>query len=275
MLTGRDLIADIDAYQPRRGEFALWWLGQHGFVLKLGRTVFYIDAYLTPDPRRLVPPLLRPEEVANADFILGTHDHGDHIDRPAWPALAAASPNAKFMVPLLLRSRLCSELGLPPARVIGLDDQRTFSRGNLRLTGIAAAHEELAPDPANGCHPALGYVIAAGSATIYHAGDCCVYAELSTQLRRWDLDLMILPINGRDDVRRAAGIIGNMDAYEAAGLAGVVAPGCVVPSHYDMFADNPGDPQLFAGHLRERHPEQKFVLPEHGTRIVLACGGQR
>ncbi len=271
MLTGRDLIADIEACQPRHGEFAIWWLGQHGFVLKLGHTVFYIDAYLTPEPARLVPPLLQPAEVTNADFILGTHDHGDHIDRPAWPLLAAASPAAKFVVPLMLRSRLCAELGLPTARVVGLDEQRTFERSGVRITGVASAHEEIEQDETSAFHPAVGYVIEATGATVYHSGDCCVYDGLSAQLRRWELDLMLIPINGRDDERRAAGMLGNMDEAEAAALTAGVGPRCVIPAHYDMFANDGGDPQAFAAAVKQRAPEQKVVICKHGERVMLAC----
>ena len=101
-MTGMELIRDIDSCRLQPGQCALWWLGQHGFAVKLGGTVLYIDPLLSDLPGRRVPPLLGPSQVANARLVLGSHDHADHIDRPAWPALAAASPDARFVVPLLL-----------------------------------------------------------------------------------------------------------------------------------------------------------------------------
>ena len=37
-------IADIDRCTPAEGQCAFWWLGQQGFVVKLGETVCYLDA---------------------------------------------------------------------------------------------------------------------------------------------------------------------------------------------------------------------------------------
>src|SRR5512141_3409900 len=105
-LTGDKLVADIDRCKVKRGELAFWWLGQHSFVVKLGSTVIYLDPFLTDLKDRQVRPLLRPQQLTNAHWILGSHDHLDHIDRPVWPALAQASAEAYFVVPELLRTRL-------------------------------------------------------------------------------------------------------------------------------------------------------------------------
>ena len=49
---------------------------------------------------------------------------------------------------------------------------------------------------------------------------------------------MFLPINGRDAGRFRRNCLGNMTYQEAGDLAGELAPGWVVPCHYDMFAHN-------------------------------------
>ena len=38
-----------------------------------------------PSRFRNVPPLLDPADITNADWVLGTHDHGDHIDTRSLP----------------------------------------------------------------------------------------------------------------------------------------------------------------------------------------------
>ena len=185
MLTGKDLIDAIDCCPCRQGEAVLWWLGQHSFVLKLGATIVYLDPFLTPVAGRLVPPLLRPEDIVHADFILGSHDHADHIDREAWPALARRLRTAKFIVPEKIRSSLADDLDIPGERFIGLDDQESFEVPRPEVTGIAAAHEFLDRDPATGQYPYLGYVVEGNGCTVYHAGDCCLYEGLLTRLRQW------------------------------------------------------------------------------------------
>ena len=271
-MTGAELIGDIDSCRPGPGRCGLWWLGQHGFAVKLGGTVLYIDPFLSDLPGRQVPPLLSPAQVTNASLVLGSHDHADHIDRPAWPALAAASPGAVFVVPLLLRERIAAELGLPPDRVIGLDEGRQAEIAGVALTAVPAAHEFLDTDPATGLHPHLGFIVEGDGFRLYHAGDCCLYEGLHDKLRRRPLDLMILPISGRDARRLRANCIGNMTYQEAADLAGGLRPGTVVPAHYEMFAMNSADVGEFVEYMRVKYPHQRVVAPRHGERLVIgAC----
>ena len=81
---GLELINDIDKCILEKGNIAFWWLGQMGFAVKLGELVIYMDLFLSAHPGRNVPSLLKPQEITNADFIFGSHDHIDHIDRKVW-----------------------------------------------------------------------------------------------------------------------------------------------------------------------------------------------
>src|SRR5947207_12725733 len=98
--------------------------------------------------------------------------------------------------------------------------------------------------------PFLGYVVSAGGVRVYHAGDTVVFDGLVDRLRELRVDLALLPINGRDAEREAAGIVGNIDAREAAQLAEEIGADAAVPLHWDMFAWNPGDPAEFVGAAR-------------------------
>ena len=73
------LFSRLAQLTPPPGSFALIPLGQHSFLLKLGKVTLGLDLYLTPDPTRLVAPPFPPEEAVSLDLILGSHDHGDHI----------------------------------------------------------------------------------------------------------------------------------------------------------------------------------------------------
>lgn len=268
MLTGMDLVRDIDECHVPPRQLGIWWLGQHSFVVKAGATVIYLDPFLTPLPRRRVPPLLEPWQVQNAALICGSHDHVDHIDRDVWPGLAKASPVATFIVPDLLCEGLAKDLAVPRERFIGLDDGKTVRIGDVVIHGIAAAHEFFDQDPATERYPYLGYVIEANDCVIYHSGDCCIYEGLQTKLKKWDIDVAFLPINGRDAERLASGCIGNMTYQEAADLAGAIRPLVTIPAHYEMFANNSQDPHPFIAYMDVKYPLLRTALLEHGKRFV-------
>jgi len=264
-LPSRDeLFAEINAARPATGELSLWWLGQHSFVLKSAEALIYIDPFLTELDGRQIPPLVTHEDVAAADLVCGTHDHADHIDRAAWPRIAAASDKARFAVPELLLPRLAEELGIDARRFVGFDDDVTRTINDVTITAVPAAHERLDRDEASGRYPYLGLVFECGGVCVYHAGDTCLYRGMHERLERWAFDLMLLPINGRDAERYLGGIIGNMTYQEAADLAGDLRAAAVMPTHWDMFAGNPGDPDAFERYVNAKHPAVGVVRPGYG-----------
>lgn len=273
MLTGSKLVDNIDAYQGKTGELAFWWLGQLGFVLRMGSLTLYLDPYLEANPSRRIPPLLEASQIVHADYVFGSHDHGDHIDHSVWPTIYQSSPKTRFVVPALLLTGLAETLAIPLENFIGLDDGLVFDGPGIRITGIAAAHEFLDTDPATGWHPSLGYLVESNGCRIYHAGDTCKYDGLEGKLMRFPkIDVMFVPINGRDALRYRTGCIGNMDFREAVDLAGMVAPRLSVPAHYEMFANNSENPLYFAEYLEAKYPELDFWIGAHGSRVVLAAG---
>jgi len=276
MRTGKALIDEIDATELGDGELAFWWLGQHGFVLKMGGAVVYLDPYLSENPSRTVRPLVAPEQVAHADLITGSHDHSDHIDRPVWPVLAEASPAATFVVPQCLLDRgLARQLGIPAERFVGVDDGTVAEIAGVRVIGVPAAHERLDADERTGLHPYMGYVLEAAGCRVYHAGDTCRYEGLQTRLQQLaPFDAMFLPINGRDARRLAGGCIGNMTYQEAVDLAGEVAPRLAVAAHFEMFPNNREDPAKFVEYMAVKFPSVPTLVPEHGRRVVLRKPGR-
>lgn len=270
MKTGIELIKDVDNRVLETGQLAYWWIGQSGYIIKTGKTIIYIDAFLFPVPDRNIAPLLKPEEVVNADFILGTHEHGDHIDKGVWKQMSIASPNAKFVVPLLLLDKLAKTLDIPKERFIGLSDGLSTVVNGLKITGIAAAHEFLDRDPDTGLYPHLGYIIETEGRVIYHSGDCCIYEGLTSKLQAYKkIDVMFVPINGRSAKKYLSNIIGNMTYQEAADLAGVVKPGLVVPGHFEMASFNLEDPNLFTAYVDAKYPGQKYWVGEHGEAVII------
>lgn len=269
MLSHDELLNDIDECDLESGTSAIWWLGQHSFIVKLADRVLYFDPFLSEHPSRLLPPLLDADEITHADLVFGSHDHTDHIDHPALKKIAQSSPNATFIFPESLGSRLSGKLGIDRERIIGLDDGYTIDIDGLTISAIPAAHEFLDYDAASEHYPYLGYIVEYENRTIYHSGDTCIYEGLLSRLKQWTFDLVFLPINGRDAKRLSTGCIGNMTYQEAADLAGTLTPGITIPGHYGMFKNNTIDPTLFADYMAVKYPDLKVHLCEPGTRIVV------
>ncbi|MEI6149841.1 MAG: MBL fold metallo-hydrolase [bacterium] len=80
----------------------LYWLGQAGFAFRTaeGKRIF-LDPYLSDACerlhgfKRLSLPAMRPEED-EADWIILTHEHTDHLDPDAIPVIARNNPHLPF-----------------------------------------------------------------------------------------------------------------------------------------------------------------------------------
>lgn len=265
MLTGDALMREVGACRMGAGECVFWWLGQHGFIVKLGGAVVLIDPFLSPLPGRRVAPLLTPEQAVGVHLVLGSHDHADHLDRPVWPALADASAEALFVAPAPVVPGLRAALGLDDTRLRGIRDGESRSRNGVTVSAIPAAHERIERDPATGASLHLGFIVKGNGVTVYHAGDTCLYEGIHERLRAFRPDVMLLPINGRDAARLRRGCIGNMTYQEAADLAGELEPALTVPTHFEMFDGNSENPALFADYMAVKYPRLKTVVPAHGT----------
>jgi L-ascorbate metabolism protein UlaG (beta-lactamase superfamily) len=97
---------------------------------------------------------------------------------------------------------------------------------------VPSAHEQIERDDRGRCKY-LGYVIQVGQWSVYHSGDTVVYNGLAARLEAFNLDVALLPINGK---------VGNMSGVDAARLARSAGARLLVPCHYDMFEFNTADP---------------------------------
>ena len=136
--------------------------------------------------------------------------------------------------------------------------------GGVRWHAMASAHEELATDAA-GQHWFLGYTIEFDGLRIYHSGDCVPYAALAAELRRRAVDVAILPVNGRNAQRSAAGIVGNFTFDEAVELCRQAGINSMLACHFGMFDFNTVD----EGWLDERIAS--LALPPRCVRPRIAA----
>ena len=107
-------------------------------------------------------------------------------------------------------------------------------------------------------------LIEAGPWTIYHSGDTVLYEGIVETLRRWAIDIALLPINGRDPKR---GVAGNLSGSEAAQLGKAIGAGIVIPCHYDMFTFNTATPDAFVQEAEAL--QQPYRVLQCGERLAL------
>jgi L-ascorbate metabolism protein UlaG (beta-lactamase superfamily) len=250
------------------GQLAFWWLGQAGFLVAGGRTSLLLDPFLAPHPERLKPSPLDANGATGIGAILYTHEHFDHLDLESLPALAAASPNAQIIVPRPLVS-LLAEAGIDPARILGAQPDEAIHLGDAVVHPVPARHGVEVEDAysfgeaiSGGLVRFLGYVVELNGVRFYHAGDTIRYDGQAERLRALAVDILLLPINGRDEFReRHKGIVGNLDDRDAAQLAVDAGADLLIPMHYEMFASNLGNPAELVAIIRNHHPSLNVLFP--------------
>jgi L-ascorbate metabolism protein UlaG (beta-lactamase superfamily) len=271
------LIEQITAASVPPGSVALWWLGQASFVLKGAGVVVYVDPYLQASDRRLSPPAFPPAAVTNADVVLLTHNHIDHVDPLALPGIAVASPAARFVAPRPIVGYVADLVG-SAKRVVAAVADESFDLHvrdtRLEVLPVPAKHEEF--DLTAEGYPYLGYSIRLGGVCVHHSGDTIPYEGQIERVKPHGVDVALVPINGRDFFRTRAGTIGNFDYREAAEFAARIGAAVVIPMHYGMFRGNTVPPGHFVSHASEFHPELSIhVLGRFGKYVYVGETGAR
>jgi L-ascorbate metabolism protein UlaG (beta-lactamase superfamily) len=254
----------------------MWWLGQAGFALSWGGFRMMVDPYLS-EPRaresagrstphgRMMPPPIQAEAVRGLDLAICSHAHVDHMDPDTLPALAAHNPACRFIVPAAT-VRAAVERGVRADRLLPMDDgDVTDVAPGVRIHALAAAHEDVKRDEAGHNHY-LGFVIRIAGVALYHSGDCKPYPGLVERVRRAAPDVALLPINGRDAARTAAGIVGNFDFAEAVTLCRDAGIPTMFGHHFGMFRSNTVDLSEIRARIAGLSVGPRCLLCETGWR---------
>ena len=145
------------------------------------------------------------------------------------------------MVPSAVREAALTA-GLPRDHIVGVNAGNTVPLSDgLTAQVIASAHESLQVN-AQGEHHFLGFILKTRHLTVYHCGDCVPYDGLAAELCRHQVDLALLPVNGRDARRARRGVPGNMTFDEALELCRQAGIPRLIPHHFGMFSFNTVDP---------------------------------
>lgn len=220
-------------------------LGQSGFILEYRNTRIYIDPYLSDSvekiegshQKRMVPVLVQPDKIDDADWVLITHIHLDHCDLETLIPLAASSPGCRFIGP----NEVCHYLienGFSKERVMRAPDTWLNLEPGLRIHATPAAHPTIEMDQ-EGFGKYLGYIIEFEGKRIYHSGDTFLKKEIIAFVERYKpIDTVFLPVNEHNYARESMGILGNMGIRDAFEFASILEVKRLIPVHWDMFNTN-------------------------------------
>jgi L-ascorbate 6-phosphate lactonase len=221
------------------------WLGQAGFRLDLGDCSIVVDPWVSPHENRLIPAPPLDLAADGVTALLITHEHFDHLDLGFLPTFLERSPTATVVLPEVLVGLV--EGVVPRSQILAVNPYDAVEVGGIEID-VAPAIHGVTMDDAYGDGSSfgggprfVGYAFR-GHPCVYVAGDTIVTHEVASALSRLEIEVALLPINGRDAEREAQGIVGNMDAGEAVELALGIGATRLLPYHWDGYAGNTVSP---------------------------------
>jgi L-ascorbate metabolism protein UlaG (beta-lactamase superfamily) len=272
LLQDEAFLQDVARARTDAGRLHLWWLGQSGFLIQWQGHHLLMDPYLsdsltkkyarTDKPHvRMTERVIAPERLDFVDVVTSSHNHTDHLDRETLIPLWKANPDVKILVSRANLKFAAERLRLPEERLTSIHPGEFLFMDGFMFQAIPSAHEAIEHDE-EGDPRFIGIVVRAGRWTIYHSGDCVPYDGLVDHLKKWRIDIALLPINGRDPRR---GVAGNFTAQEAAQLGRQIRAGLVIPCHYEMFEFNTASQDEFVQAARQA--AQTYRVLQCGERL--------
>jgi len=252
---------------------ALWYLGCNGFALKsAGGATLFIDPYLdTGDPPRtvrMIPVPFEPGDVADADAVLATHEHSDHVDGPSQAPILAQT-GATFHAPGASMDAVTDQewrdrwaVDDAQFREIAVGDE--FAVGDLSIT-VGPANDPDAEQP-------VSYLVEHDAGTFLHPGDARPggFGDLAAH----DIDLGalafgstgMLPDKQTREPKRTTWYNDENMLVEAAVELELDR---LIPTHWDMWKGMNADPTALHHHARSFEYPERFEVVEIGDRVDL------
>lgn len=192
------------------------YYGHACFQLDDGKNKILVDPFLTGNPQASIS-----EKDVEANYILVTHAHGDHIGDA--PNIAVRTNATVIGIPEIM------DFGGQRVKTIGMNlgGAVKLPFGFVRM--VPALHSS-----GIGGGVACGYVIGVGGKVIYFAGDTSLFSDMKLIGERDKIDYAILPIGGHY----------TMDPIDAAKAVELLGAANVIPVHYntwDIIKQNPED----------------------------------
>jgi L-ascorbate metabolism protein UlaG (beta-lactamase superfamily) len=215
------------------------WHGHATYSLDIDGTAVVVDPFFAPNN----PVAQVTADEVEADIILQTHGHGDHIS----DTVALAKRTGALVIGNFEVCNWINNQGHENTHA--LNTGGGFDAGFGRVQMTPALHSSGLPDGSYGGDPA-GFVISSGGRKIYFAGDTALFSDMALIGRASDLDLAIIPIGDNYTM-------GPDDALYALDY---LKPRVVIPGHYNTWPVIGQDPQAWAERVRQETDCEPVVL---------------
>lgn len=249
--------------KPAIGKTQLLWYGQSAYKLTTpSGKVLLIDPWLTNPANPNGKADL--ENLKQADLILITHGHADHVG----DAVAIAKQtNAKLVTTFDLGQALVA-VGGYPKDLAGFETQGNFGgelsllNNEVKVAFIPAVHSStIGTDgkPSEYAGNPGGFLISVNKGpTIYHTGDTDLFSDMALIPRFRKVTVMLACIGDKF----------TMGPTRAAAAVKLVNPNTVIPMHYGTF-NLPGTPEAFAQALKQQGVQSQLRVMKVGETMRL------
>lgn len=210
------------------------FLGHSAFLLETEGKKLLIDPFLSGNPSAAV----KAEEV-EADYILLTHGHGDHVGDTVE---IAKRSNATVIAPFELATWLSWKGINTHPLAVGGGYNFDFGRVELTLAHHGSGFVEEETKQIIYLGPPAGLLLKLEGKTIYHAGDTSLFSDMKLIGGEQAIDLAMLPIGDNF----------TMGPDAAVTAAEWVQAKQVIPMHYNTFPLIEQDGAAFAKKLAEK-----------------------
>ncbi|APW99016.1 MBL fold metallo-hydrolase [Halobiforma lacisalsi AJ5] len=269
------LLRDVEAATP--DGVAVWYLGCNGFVLKgTDGTTLFIDPYLglgdPPRTVRMIPVPFDPEDVAEADAVLATHEHTDHVHGPSQAPILERT-GATFYAPDDSLSVAREDENWTGEWNVTENQLTEVNEGETVEIGEFTVHVEEAHD-ADATHP-VSYVIEHDAGTFFHGGDTKPGEAFDRIGREYDIDLGALAFGtvGRipdKETREPKRTRWYNDENQIVETAAALELERLLPTHWDMWKGLTADPKVLHHHTASFEFPRRLEIVEIGDRVDLA-----
>lgn len=213
---------------------SLTYYGHSCIGIDADGTKLLIDPFLAPNS----PVATVTAEDVEADYILISHGHGDHI---ADAVAVAKRTGALVIANFEIAEGWLPGQGVDNCRPMHIGGGRQFSFGHVKLT--IAHHGSQLPDGSNGGNPAGFLITFNNGKRIYFAGDTGLTYDMKLIADWGGCDVALLPIGDNFTM-------GPEDAVTAAQFVNAKR---VVPIHYNTWPSEIGqDVDAFASMLKSK-----------------------